>query len=146
MSHSTFFRPFLTIPIDISIDNIASITLDAYLASHNNFTLLHGVTATHALRSILPFSGNKERVLEYFWIAFLAAYITTGEIYSAYVPKQGMIDGDEYFSFQKKLACESSDDHTIKLAYTTWREWQRSGDTRYIEALQTHYKLPDDES
>lgn len=84
-------------------------------------------------------------MLEYFWIAFLAAYITTGEKYSPYVPKSGMIDRDEYFSFQKKLACDSLDDHTIKLTYTTWRGWQRSGDTRYIEALQTHYEFPDDD-
>lgn len=84
-------------------------------------------------------------VLEYFWIAFLAAYITTGEIYSVSVPKKIIINGDEYFDIQKKLACESLDDHTIKLTYTTWKEWQRSGDTRYIEALQTHYKFPDED-
>ena len=35
------------------------------------------------------------------------------------------------------------DDHTIKLTYTTWREWQRSSDIRYIEALQIHYEFPD---
>lgn len=56
-----------------------------------------------------------------------------------------MIDGDEYFDIQKKLACESLDDHTIKLIYTTWREWQRSGDTRYIEALESHYEFPEDD-
>lgn len=145
VSHSALFHPFLTVSADISIDSIADITLNAYLASHNNFTLLHGVTATHALRSILPFSWNRQRMLEYFWIAFVAAYMTTGERYAAYAPRQIMIDGDEYFDIQKKLACESLDDHTIKLTYTTWREWQRSGDTRYIEALQTHYEFPEDD-
>ena len=84
-------------------------------------------------------------MLEYFWIAFVAAYMTTGEKYSGYTPRKMMIDGDEYFDIQKKLACESLDDHTIKLTYTTWREWQRSGDTRYIEALQTHYEFPEDD-
>lgn len=113
-----------------SLAKIAAVTVRAFAATRN-FTLLHAMTAAHALRIVLPFAGDREALLQAFWRAYVAAYISAG---APALPEDG--------SFASDLACApeweallehataSPDEHVVKAAYTAWSE-----DTIYHDPL-----------
>lgn len=94
--------------------SLSALAMDIYGATAN-FTALHLVTATHALRLIYPYSGDYLHASFYFWTAFKAAYATIRcpaarlSVVSSELPEWSAI---------RARAVNSPDDHTIKLVYS----------------------------
>ena len=86
------------------------------------------VTATHALRILLPYLNPtlKSLALGYFWQALLAAAITfkTPALDSPPLTDLNMAWDDIFI-----LACQSTDDHVLKLVYTCYEESKVSIDS-----------------
>lgn len=104
-----------------------------------NFTILHAVTSKEAIRALLPLVKDKENILQNYWLAVLAAYITVDspEVrdLDIYIPN----DLPEF----KEIISESiasDNDHTIKLANSCRIEFERSGDEvyKYIAYLRAY--------
>ncbi|MCW9015384.1 MAG: questin oxidase family protein, partial [Kangiellaceae bacterium] len=111
------------IPQDLKLELIAKFAVQFY-QTDSDFTLLHGVTGTHALRIILPFVKNKRKALEYFWIAYWVAYQTTKTWRpSTYDEAISDISIEE----MKRKATKSNNDHTIKLVYSCLEEFRHYG-------------------
>ena len=45
-------------------------------SKHHHFTMLHGVTARHALRMVLPYCQNQSDALSFYWYSVCAAYLS----------------------------------------------------------------------
>ena len=118
-------------PARIDLESIALAVLRAYAAS-GDFTLLHGVTGTHAFRLLSPYAGDPEAALAILWSSLLAAYAGAG---SPKVEGWGL-RGDDSLDWPEihARALEREDEHDIKLAYSCWREWQHRGDELYRRA------------
>lgn len=104
-----------------------------------NFTILHAVTSKEAIRALLPLVKDKEYILQNYWLAVLAAYITidSPEVkdLDIYIPT----DLPEF----KEIISESiasDNDHTIKLANSCRIEFERSRDEvyKYIAYLRAY--------
>jgi hypothetical protein len=118
-------------PGQLALDAIASALLRAYAAT-GDFTLLHGVTGTHAFRLLGPYAGDSGAALVDLWAAVVAVYMGAGA-----PPVEGWgLSGDDSLDWPaihaRAVKCE--DEHDIKLAYSCWREWQHRGDDLYRRA------------
>ena len=115
-------------PAAITLDGLAAALIRAYRAS-GDFTVLHGVTGTHAARVLGPFLSAGAPV--HLWRALVAAYVGAGA-----PPVQGAQAGDASLDWPSihATAVRCDDEHDIKIAYTCWREWQRTGDDLYRQA------------
>lgn len=113
------------------LDGLAAIVLRAYVATRD-FTLLHGVTGCQAARIVLPFFAEPSEALQSLRHALAAAYLACGA-----PPLDGdALAGDESLAWEDVHRCarQCDDEHDVKLAYSCWREWQRSGDDLYRRA------------
>ena len=120
-----------TDPEKLDLDAIARALLRAYAAS-GDFTLLHGVTGTHAFRLLAPYASDPDAALNDLWSALVAAYLGAG---CPRVDGWGLAGSDALdwpAIHARAVACE--DEHDIKLAYSCWREWQHRGDDLYRRA------------
>lgn len=119
---------YITFP-EYSLASIAEVALNLY-AHTENFTLLHGVTATHAFRTLLPYIDNKNLALQYLWQGLVLAFLSTGLPLptSPLIHKKLQITWEEIF----EKAVKSTDAHTIKLVYTSWEEWRGYSNDLYI--------------
>lgn len=118
-------------PDQLALDAIALALLRAYSAS-GNFTLLHGVTGTHAFRLLAPYASESEAALRDLWSAVVAAYLGAGS-----PPVEGWgLQGSDALDWREihSRAVKREDEHDIKLAYSCWREWQHRGDDLYRRA------------
>jgi hypothetical protein len=118
-------------PARLTLDTIAAVLIRAYGASRD-FTLLHGVTACHALRLLQPLIPDRDAAIACFWRDVLAAYVGSGcpPLGDHRIEPGANPDWDAILA--GAILCE--DEHDVKLAYTCWREWQRNGDEAYREA------------
>lgn len=114
-------------PASISLDGIARFSLAAF-AQTDDFTLLHLLTATHALRLVLPWCSDQESALRHFWHAALIAWLTVRHAPHA---ASDLADGSDWPQ-AFNLAAASNDAHTIKLVYSAFQEAQHYGDPRYL--------------
>jgi len=117
-------------PRKLEIRAQARALLGAYAAT-GDFTVLHGVTACYAFRTLLPFVKNVDAAQGYLWQALVCAYLSSGG------PATGApLQGDEGLSWEeiRRRAAASRDEHDIKLAYVCWREWEDAGDDLYRRA------------
>lgn len=92
---------------------------DAFVENHH-FTLLHGVTGCHALRMILPYCDDLQRVISEYWYAICAAYLSVVNVpadMSCPPPET-----DEDWPRIQERAIATGAEHTIKLAYTCLQE------------------------
>jgi hypothetical protein len=115
----------LTVEED-TLERIARTVLALY-ASTRSFTALHALTATHALRILLPCFPERELVLRYHAQGLLAAYVRMGApafetSFPAEAPTWEAIVG-------KALASE--DDHDAKLVYACRDEQSVHGGELY---------------
>lgn len=115
----------------LDLDGIARALIAAYCAS-GDFTVLHGVTGCHAARVLRPYLGRSGPTLPTLWHALVAAYAGSG-----CPPVRGWaLEGNDGLPWpailERAVACH--DEHDVKLAYTCWREWQRTGDASYRRA------------
>jgi hypothetical protein len=118
-------------PEQLALDSIARALLRAYAAS-GDFTLLHGVTGTHAFRLLAPYASDSGAALVDLWAAVVAAYLGAG---APAVEGWGLA-GDDTLDWPAihARAVLRDDEHDIKLAYSCWREWQHRGDDLYRRA------------
>ncbi len=109
------------------IKSIAALVIKTYLASKNNFTALHMVTATHGLRVINSYLGRLD-IPESFLCALASAYIDAGtpDINDSFVP-------NDIFSWDEitKKAMSSNNDHDIKFIHTCMEESDVHGSKEY---------------
>lgn len=112
------------------LPSIAEIALGAYIATRD-FTALHFVTATHALRLILPFT-SAEVAVSHFWIAFMAAYVSIG--CPDPLPPATPADIPPWPELLGKVI-QSLNDHAIKLAYTCREEERHYSNPGYRQAV-----------
>jgi hypothetical protein len=118
-------------PDQLALDSIASALLRAYAAS-GDFTLLHGVTGTHAFRLLAPYASDSGAALLDLWSSVVAAYLGAGS-----PPVDGWgLEGSDALDWPEiqARAIRRDDEHDIKLAYSCWREWQHRGDDLYRRA------------
>jgi hypothetical protein len=109
---------------------LAHAMLVAYAAS-GDFTVLHGITACHAFRTLTPLIEDLDSGRRYLWQAVVCAYLSAGG------PRAGKpLAGDQDLPWTeiRRRAAVSRDEHDVKLAYTCWREWQVYGDDLYRRA------------
>lgn len=124
--------------LDLNLGNLAKINLKMYLSSNDNFTALHCLTATHALRYVLPFIENQKKALRYFWQAIGAAYVDakmpTIKNEFGSVPK---------ISFQEifQKAIKTNDDHSIKLVFSCYEEFKEYKNPEYLLAAAKRVQL-----
>jgi Questin oxidase-like len=116
-------------PAELSLRDIAQFSLSAY-ARHDDFTLLHTVTACHAFRLILPYAGDEQLAIRYLWQAVLVAYLSADR--SAGAADSSLADitapsWDDCF----RACLLSRDDHVLKLCYCACCEYQQYEDERY---------------
>ena len=118
--------------------DIASATVRAF-AETQNFRLLHAMTATHAMRIVLPFARESDELMQYFWRALVAAYVSAG---APSLPPERMwqreIDRAAAWPVLHARACASDDEHVIKSTYTAWAEDNVYHDPLYRIASQRY--------
>lgn len=117
-------------PAALDLDLFADALIRAYAAS-GDFTLLHGVTGCQAFRELAPHFADAPEALRHLWIAIVAAYMSCGS------PRlDGTLRGNDALSWPQihRAAANRDDEHDVKLAYSCWREWQRSADDLYRRA------------
>ena len=118
-------------PDQLALDAIARAVLRAYVAS-GDFTLLHGITGSHAFRLLAPYAADSGAALVDLWTAVVAAYLGAGA-----PPVDGWrLEGSDALDWPQihARAVKCEDEHDIKLAYSCWREWQHRGDDLYRRA------------
>lgn len=109
---------------------LADHALDLYLRTRD-FVVLHLVTSCHAMRLILPFCDDPIRAMHDYWKSFAAGVIASGanlEQEHLPLPSFGTWHG------VKELACDSNDDHLIKMVFTLSHEDDHYQDARYLHA------------
>ena len=118
-------------PATLALEDIVAFALHAYHA-REDFTLLHLVTASHALRLVLPHVPEQDREagLRHFWHAVLLAYLTVAHS-SAVAPARKETAADAWRRCLRR-ASMSFDDHVAKLTYTAWQEAEFYRDPRYL--------------
>ena len=107
---------------------MAAALIRAYAAS-GDFTLLHGVTGTHALRLLAPYAADPRRAIAHLWQAVVAAYLGAG---SPAVDGWG-VEGSDALAWDeiRERAAGCDDEHDVKLAYSCWREGAHYRDDLY---------------
>lgn len=117
---------------DANLPTLSRIALEIFMSTRD-FTALHLVTSSHALRLLLPYLEDKEAALNYYWMAFMAAYIEIGRpAFSAPVPALQVAD----WANLRKRAIASMNDHIIKLVYTCTQEEVAYSEPLYKQAAE----------
>ena len=101
-------------PKNINLEDIAKVALDIFL-SNQNFSTLHLVTATHALRIVSPYLLNQEEAFKCYWAALTSVYIAVK------APEIKIPNTDCALLSWEELAekaVASDNDHWCKFVYT----------------------------
>ena len=126
-------------PERLSMSDIRATVLGLYEAC-DDFTLLHAVTATHAMRILLPFADS-ETACGFLWQGLLLAIATVAEAIvrnSQNTPTGPAIAGWDEILQRSVL---SLDDHVIKLVYTASEEFGLTNDEGYRRIAARRVKL-----
>jgi hypothetical protein len=105
----------------------AAITL---FAKTDDFTALHGVTASPALLTVAPYASDTDSLCAFWFQALAAAYVTIGAP-SVSDPTLGLepwLEAPVAFESIAPVACASDDEHVVKLVYSARELHERSGD------------------
>lgn len=121
-------------PTKLSVASIAHAVIRVYSASID-FTMLHGVTGTHALRVLAPYASNPAGAAIWLWQSVLAAYIGAGSPAADGFAFKGS-DTLSWREIQAR-AVRCTDEHDIKLAYSCWEESGHYGDDLYRRAASS---------
>ncbi len=139
-------KAFLDILEPLKLDEIdpmktvSGVMLKTFEKIHH-FTLLHGITSCHAMRIILPFlSDQKKAVTEYSYSLF-AAYLTVllmkKEANNKPLPQNNTEEG-----VLKTKAISSMNEHTIKLTYTCFKEYEIYKRPEYLQLISREILTP----
>ena len=115
-------------PSRLDLDGLAAAMIRAYAAT-GDFTMLHGVTGTHAARALLRHVDSPTALVGALWRALLAAYVGVG----APAVSGWKLEGDDKLDWPAihERACARDDEHDVKITYSCWRGWQWTGDDLY---------------
>jgi hypothetical protein len=110
-----------------TLDDLAEASLAVYLATRD-FTALHLVTGTHAVRVLLEHSkldgALRDDALLRLWRAWLAAYVSIGSPAPAWsAVHEGNAEESDWNAALPALHA-STNDHAIKLADSAREEWR----------------------
>ena len=114
---------------DDTLRELANIALEHYLRSRN-FTVLHLITGTHAMRLLLPYCDTPELALRHYAIAFAAGVAASGIKADAAALPVAL----RSWQTLREIACGDDDEHVIKLIYACREEFQVNADERYRQA------------
>ena len=101
-------------PQSLDWDSLIRLARRAFRDS-GNFTILHGLTGLHAMWIIRPWLDREYVALRYYWLAYLAAFISTGKPVPRPEPEAQPSIGPNQ---ARDWAMARDDDHDIKLVYT----------------------------
>lgn len=125
-----------TDPARLDLDTIAAAVLRAFAGS-GDFTVLHMVTGVHAARMLLPHATDPHAAMSDLWLALAAAFAGTGSpAFGDWASRGDAAGWDEL----RERATRCRDEHDIKIAYTCWREWQRTGDDLYRQTASARLR------
>ncbi len=134
------FSEYLSVP-GLSLDALAEASLAVYLATHD-FTALHLVTGTHALRELIDaarargLAPDLPRILQAFWSAWLAAFIAIRRPAPAWELVHDGSAGEADWEAALPALVDSVNDHRIKLADAAREEWRHRGWPGYALCLK----------
>jgi hypothetical protein len=111
---------------DKTLDRIARATLELFAATRN-FTALHAVTSTHALRILLPYFPERALATRYHAQALIAAYVRMGAPTFEVRSSNAAAPWDA--TIAKAIA--SADDHDAKFVYACRDEQSARGGELY---------------
>ena len=107
----------------------------------HDFTLLHGVTSCHAMRTVLPYISDQKKAVTEYCYSLCAAYVSVlkarTEIKSSPLPEY---DSNE--SSLKIKAVKSMNEHTIKLVYTCFKEYEIYKRPEYLQLITREVLTP----
>jgi Questin oxidase-like len=112
-----------------TLAGLEAAALSAYLRSAD-FTALHLITSSHAMRLLLPWFDERIVALRHYARAFSAGFAASGA-------KLDMpLIAVDVLSWSEALAAgiASDDEHVIKLAYACHEQWKVTGDDAYLRA------------
>ena len=123
------------------LPRIASIVVRGFAATRS-FTILHAMTATHAMRVLMPYSRDPDATVCDLWRAIVAAYVSAGlpEIPHESVLVQRYADVPAWDTLVTR-ACASDDEHVIKAAFTAREEDRAYANPCYRIAVARYMKL-----
>lgn len=116
---------------DGGLARLASAVRDLY-ATTGDFTALHAVTSTHALRVLLPWFPDPERALRFQAQGLVAAYVRMG---APAIETSFASDAAPWDAIVAR-ALPSSDDHDAKFVYSCREEERAHGSATYRYAAQ----------
>ena len=114
---------------DSTLSEIRKAVIELYHKT-GNFTVLHLVTSTHAMRIILDYVENREELINLFWISLQIGYLTTN---CTPLKETDITDSTLSWNQVIKLALTKKNDHTIKLVYTCYSEYQQDKNPLYLD-------------
>jgi hypothetical protein len=118
------FAPIIDwLPASTSLAALAEAALLIY-ASTDNFTALHGLTSTHALRIAWPYLSDPAAAVRYQFQALAAAYVSIGTpplLSDAEARRLAQPDLPSWAQIAA-AAMRSPDEHVIKLVYSAGEE------------------------
>lgn len=140
MRSASYHPQFDSLVGRIKLDNdglhdLADFVIKLYCETYD-FSALHAVTATHALRLILPYVKDQDKIINNYWTALVALYFS---IRAPKVDLDKIISDEQIGLFQWdeiiKSAIRSRDEHTIKFVYSCHEEFiHYRGGAHYIKA------------
>jgi hypothetical protein len=92
---------------------------EAFVQNHH-FTLLHGVTGCHALRMVLPYCDDLEKVISEYWYAVCATYLSVVNLPADM--HRALPEDATGWSPIREQAMATGIEHTIKLTYSCLKE------------------------
>lgn len=114
---------------DSTFDAIARTALDLY-ASHSDFTSLHAVTGTHAVRVLSPYFGDPAVLSRCLFQAIAAAYTTMAR--PEFSADRDITTPHVSWTDIAAAATKSNDEHVIKFAFTCREEHAHRGGNLYL--------------
>ena len=117
-------------PESLSLAAIARFCISRY-ARTRDFIVLHTVTGCHAFRLLLLYVDDEERAMRCLWQAVLIANLSAVQKEKSYQSNE-----DNQASNWDNIipsVLDSENDHTIKLIYSCWKEWQVYKNPIYLD-------------
>lgn len=121
-AQSRFAAIAAAVPGPLELDTLALAAAAAFAVS-GNFTALHVMTGTHAMRTLAPHLADAGAAMPGFWRAFAAASLVAGTspLLDAGVLAELRAEAPPHWAPLLAAACAANDEHVIKATYTAWR-------------------------
>ncbi|MGO1073520.1 questin oxidase family protein [Lysobacter sp. CA199] len=130
VSRDPFFARGVPLPPALSLERIRQAVLQLY-ASGDDFTVLHTVTATHAMRTLQRFMPDRDAACRYLWRGVLLAVATVADAVARNRASPASVATDAPWETIVQRGRDSLDDHVVKLVYTAWQESALGEDDSY---------------